>query len=138
MSESFETRSRVAGLSLSVPAALNALPVVRERLRRWLESAGATKDDVHDIVLASWEACANAVEHPMGPTAKEIALHARESDREVLVSVRDSGLWLERGPATREGRGFGILLIEALMDDVEIERNSRETVVQMRRQLGRA
>ncbi len=138
MAKSFGTRSYGGGLSLRLPAALSALPVVREQLRHWLESEGATKDEVHDIVLASWEACANAMEHPMGPTAKEISLHAKESDREVQVSVRDSGLWLERSRVAREGRGFGIRLIEALMDDVEIERNPRETVVMMRRHLGRA
>ena len=49
------------------PAERSVLAGVRQLLRRWLESRGATADEVYDIVVACQEACANAVEHAYRP-----------------------------------------------------------------------
>lgn len=110
-----------------------SLPFMRAELRSWLESTPASGDEVADIVLASWEACANALEHPIAPVAAEISIDATAVGRTVCIAVKDSGLWLERLP--RPERGLGLKLIKGLMDQVEITRNGAGTVVLMSRRL---
>ena len=110
-----------------------SLPFMRAELRGWLEGTDASGDEVADIVLASWEACANALEHPIAPVAAEISIDASAVAGTVCIAVKDSGLWLERPP--RPERGLGLKLINGLMDKVEITRNGAGTVVLMSRSL---
>ena len=49
------------------PATPEALVSIRRLLRRWLAFHGAGEEELHDIVVACQEACANAVEHAYGP-----------------------------------------------------------------------
>lgn len=122
-----------AELSIQVPDELAALPSVRSALRAWLEDVGVEGQAADDIVLASWEACANAVEHPLHPGHHEVLLDARASRSRVCVSVHDSGCW--RGPTSRPYRGLGLEIVNALMDDVSIRRARDGTVVRMCREV---
>ena len=118
--------------SLQVSADLEALPFLRSVLRNWLTAAGVRTAAADDIVLASWEACANAAEHPVGVSDGELTLAARASGDTVCISVRDQGHWRER-PEARQGRGLGLVLVRGLMDQVSIECEENATVVRMRR-----
>ena len=51
----------------------------------------------------------------------------------MVVRVRDYGSW--RAPRGQH-RGRGLKLIDALMEDVRIERGEQGTVVMMRRRIG--
>jgi anti-sigma regulatory factor (Ser/Thr protein kinase) len=120
-------------LDLQVPSELDALPSVREELRRWLERVGVSPDEAHDICLASWEACANAVEHAQHPSEPLVDVLAEGDGDEVRIRVRDYGRW--RPPRARPDRGLGLRLIEGLMDELDITPSSTGTVVRMRRRL---
>jgi serine phosphatase RsbU (regulator of sigma subunit) len=120
-------------LALELPADLGALRMMRGELRAWLERSGVSPEDIHDICVASWEACANAIEHPQHPLRDTIELVARNEAGTVAVTVRDSGRWKPK--ASREDRGLGLRLIEGLMDELTIDATSRGTRVTMRRSL---
>ena len=84
-------------------------------------------------MLATWEACANAVEHPEDPREAAFTLEAlREGDR-VRVSVRDGGRW--RPEQERAERGLGLRLMHSLMESVEVDAAPTGTVVRMERRL---
>ena len=80
------------------------LSPLRERLRSWLTDVGVQPGDREEIVLACWEAAANALEHPIleGDAAAEVQIVAVEEDGHILVSVADAGRWRLR-EAPREG-----------------------------------
>jgi len=122
-------------LSMRFAADLGALPSVRRAMRRWLESLGVVGPAADDIVLASWEACANAVEHPLDAAERDLCIDARAGSSLVCVLVRDAGSWRER--AAPPYRGLGLTLVNAVMDDVAIIHGEEGTIVRMCRCLER-
>jgi serine phosphatase RsbU (regulator of sigma subunit)/anti-sigma regulatory factor (Ser/Thr protein kinase)/CHASE1-domain containing sensor protein len=124
-------------LVLTEPAMADRLRPIRAALRTWLARAGASPDIVADVVLASGEALANAIEHAYTgqPRGGTISLEARvEAPREVVVRVSDEGAWREPTVPT-EDRGRGLTVMRAVMDDVELVPGRNGTVVTMRRSL---
>lgn len=122
-------------LLLRLPAEEASLPRLRNEVGHWLATTTpASRDEQHDILLAAWEACANAIEHPLGPLDKEIGLELGFRSGWISIAVQDSGLWLERG-ASPHKQSLGIRLIETLMDSVEVSRSGEGTVVVMRLRL---
>jgi len=121
-------------LELSLAAEVEAIPVLRRALSRWLTRSGAGRLETDEIVLACAEACANAIEHAYGPSPAGLTVSALvEPDRTVVVTVRDSGRWREpRG----DHQGRGQLLMEGLMDDMDIDRGPDGTSVRLTRALG--
>lgn len=117
------------GLRLRVPAEPAALQQVRQRLRRWLETADAPKDMREDVVVAASEAVSNSIRHAYGPSSAWVEIEAELIDGEVEVVVRDRGRW--RPPRGDGGRGID--LMQACMGSVEIEQGPEGTVVRMRR-----
>jgi anti-sigma regulatory factor (Ser/Thr protein kinase) len=122
-------------LCLSMPATGNALQTVREDMRRWLRRAGVDDRAARDVVLALWEACANAVEHPVEPRSRDLVVKADIGAAGVRVSIRDTGRW--RAPSRRVSRGLGLVMVRAVMDDVAIHRRPHGTEVTMVRSLSR-
>ena len=53
--------------SYTMPDRLDALSELRTELRAWLAGTGVDRETAEDVVLAAWEVCANAVEHPVRP-----------------------------------------------------------------------
>jgi anti-sigma regulatory factor (Ser/Thr protein kinase) len=122
-------------LNLTFPAHMEAIPVLRRVLGRWLGEAGASDPEIEDISLACAEACANAVEHAYAPGPAAIEVHAAVAlDGDAVLHVRDFGSWREpRGT----NRGRGTMLMRGLMDSVEIDAGERGTTVRLVRRLGR-
>jgi GAF domain-containing protein/anti-sigma regulatory factor (Ser/Thr protein kinase) len=122
------------GRALHVTVATRAeeLAPVRRLLRLWLADVGADDDAISAFVLASGEACSNAMEHAYGPGDQTFDVMAEASGDEAVVTVRDRGRW--RAPRG-VNRGRGLRLIEAFMDDVEVIRADDGTMVRMRRRL---
>ena len=82
-----------------------------------------------DIVLATHEAAANAIEHsddPFGPGQ----VNAWLIDGVLTVEVRDSGNWTTERPVVGD-RGRGLTLIESLVDEVRIKKNPRGTTLRL-------
>ena len=100
--------------SYTVPGQLDELPKLRAALRSWLAGVGVDPAAREDVVLAAWEVCANAVEHPTGPKEREVTVNAWASPHEVRIAVHDSGSW--RPAVRRPGRGLGLRLARAMTD----------------------
>jgi len=116
--------------SLEMAPEPGQLASMRALLRRWLHHAKADAADIAEVLMATGEAAANAIEHAGGTEELEIA--AVIADGEVDITVRDRGRWREK---TTEGRGRGLMLIRELMDRVEVTPSDAGTTVRMRRRL---
>jgi serine phosphatase RsbU (regulator of sigma subunit)/anti-sigma regulatory factor (Ser/Thr protein kinase) len=103
----------------------------REALRLWLAGASPSEMEAHDIVLAVWEACANASEH--GVSDSGFRLRAELIHGSVKVVVDDGGAWVP--PSDRSDRGRGLELMRSLMSSVEIEPGDRGTRVILEKRL---
>jgi anti-sigma regulatory factor (Ser/Thr protein kinase) len=87
-----------------------------------------------DIVLATHEAAANAIEH--AELGTEVTVRGAHDNGKLLVIVTNSGVW-KRPRSTDEMRGRGLALMQALMSEVEIQVKHRRTVLRMRKDLAR-
>ena len=93
-------------------------------------------DEIRDeVILATHEAAANAIEHAQLGT--EVTVAGVHDDDRLLVIVSNSGVW-KRPRSTDEMRGRGLALMQALMSEVEIEVSNRRTVLRMRKDLSPA
>jgi signal transduction histidine kinase/CheY-like chemotaxis protein/anti-sigma regulatory factor (Ser/Thr protein kinase) len=119
-------------LRLELPALPESLVTMRRALAAWLEAAGAGSGDVGALMLACGEAAANAVEHAYGPGDGLFELHGMREGDEIVLEVRDRGSWREqRG----EDRGRGMMLMDALLDEVEVRALPEGTTVVLRKRL---
>ncbi|HKY24491.1 MAG TPA: SpoIIE family protein phosphatase [Gaiella sp.] len=122
-------------LSLEIPAAPDSLPILRRELEQWLRAAAVSDLDARDILLATWEAGANAIEHSGAGDGAVVEVNAMLSGDRIRIGVVDRGRWKE--PELREDRGLGLRLIESLMTTVDVERGPNGTRVVMERPLTR-
>jgi serine phosphatase RsbU (regulator of sigma subunit)/anti-sigma regulatory factor (Ser/Thr protein kinase) len=111
------------------PAELSRL---RRLLMRWLRATQASAQEIYDITIACGEACANAIEHAYGARPARFEVEGRLEDGDVVLRVRDYGSWR---PPRASHRGRGLRLINALMEDVQVDRGEGGTEVRMRRRL---
>jgi anti-sigma regulatory factor (Ser/Thr protein kinase) len=133
MESEYEQTDKPVSVRMRVPADAASLRTVRERLRAWLRDARVDRRTAADVVLAVNEACANAIEHAVAPREPWIVLVAGHQGRSVVVSVGDFGGW--RNERRREGRGHGLPLMRALMDNVDVEASPRGTTVRLERRV---
>jgi len=113
-----------------IPADASRLVGVRRAVQEWASAAGIPHTLTTDIVLASYEAMANAAEHAYRNRPGTIDLLATCDDAEVLVIVRDRGDW-RPPPADPGHRGRGLLMIRS-MSHAEVEPGPDGTTVRMR------
>ena len=123
-----------------VRAEASQVTMLRQALDRWLSGLRLAEVGGQDVLLASYEALANAVEHAYtaGDGDGTVDLEAKYSpqDRCVEVVVTDHGHW--RGsatPAADSSRGHGLALIRNLASDTDLAVNPDGTQVAMRWQL---
>jgi serine/threonine-protein kinase RsbW len=100
--------------------------------RRWLEDlagqAGFTEEDIGGLKLVISEACSNIIRHAYkGEGGHEIILSARIADEKLALNIRDFGAKIDLSKYTepsldepQEG-GYGIYLMQSLMDSVEYD-----------------
>jgi anti-sigma regulatory factor (Ser/Thr protein kinase) len=125
-----------ADLKLSLRAEPQAARLLRSELRAWLRKLSATENETFDLVLASGEALANAIEHPLERRTLMILFSAEQRVGGVLMTIRDSGHW--QTDRNRPNRGSGLQLMHSLMDKVEIAKSRSGTTITLCRQLGGA
>lgn len=121
-------------LTLRLPAEARNLVQVRGALRRWLRENGVPETDVNEVLVAAGEACANVVQHAYSAQADagDLDVEARLGDGGLEVLVRDHGQWR---PAADRGGGWGLQLMEALMDGVDVEQTLGGTEVHLHRRV---
>jgi PAS domain S-box-containing protein len=109
------------------------LAAMRALLRRWLRFGDSDDTEIAEILTATGEAAANAIEHG-GSVAggPPFEVSGRLDGDEVEIVVRDSGGWRER---RRSEGGRGLVLMRALMDSVDVDSTPDGTTVRMRRRL---
>ena len=108
------------------------LASMRALLRRWLKhSTEGTETDIAEVLMATGEAAANAIEHANSGTVPFEVEGAVDAGR-VSITVRDHGHWREKNT---NGRGRGLVLMRELMDEVEVDASDDGTVVRMRRRV---
>jgi GAF domain-containing protein len=121
-----------AALDMSLPADPAVLASVRRVLRRWLSSRGAPDHVTREVTLAVGEACTNAIEHAYSPAPAKFRLQAFATNGEVTIAVSDTGQWREpRG----QHRGRGLTIIDAAMDELELNSTAHGTEIVMRKRL---
>ena len=108
----------------------SSLSQLRQTLRRWLTMAGVGSDLALEITTACSEACANAIEHAYGPGDATFSFEADRADDRVVITVRDTGRWKAAAP---RHRGFGLTVMRALMDALNVESGPAGTTVHMQR-----
>ncbi|MEP6640571.1 MAG: ATP-binding protein [Gaiellales bacterium] len=110
----------VRGFEFKLPAEPDSVVIVRRALRALLRDVHIDRERVADIVLATTEACTNAVLHAY--PGQEGVFHAGASlpPGQVVVVVRDHGAGLGR-ERRRSDLGVGLGLSAALADDLQIE-----------------
>ena len=114
------------------PAEPAALASMRTLLRRWLKHANGSEREIAEITTATGEAAANAIEHSGGSSSTPFEVAGVVEGLEVEVAVRDYGAWR---PAREDDQGRGLLLMRALMDDVEVTPSPEGTTVRLKRKL---
>ena len=125
-----------APLEMEFAADVGELASSRAALRGWLTQAGVKPDQTLDVLIATGEAVANAIEHghrhltksPEG-TAGTVTLRATALADRLHVTVVDTGCW--KTPVAAAHRGRGIALMKGLMHDVTIEPDAGGTTVRM-------
>ncbi len=75
-------------LDLRIAAEFGSMDLVRDAMRAWLRGVDLERSDVEDVVLATWEACANAIEHAIEPTERIVIVRARLEDSRLAVIGR--------------------------------------------------
>lgn len=123
-------------LHLEMPSDPNELGMMRRELGSWLREAGASSDVVEIVQMACHEACSNSIEHGYSFGEGKLDVDAKLDDRVVVLTIHDSGGWIERPDGNLPYRGNGLPLMEALMDSVElVHGNGAGTSVRMARSL---
>jgi serine/threonine-protein kinase RsbW len=118
--------------------------VVRASADEVGQAIGLTPDRIEDLKLAVSEAVNNAIEHGNGHQVSKLVEIVFMLDHEKLeVRIRDEGEGTERmdfGEQLVEEhnleagmhRGFGMYLINALVDDCEVSSSQQGTVMTLR------
>jgi anti-sigma regulatory factor (Ser/Thr protein kinase) len=118
---------REPGTARLYPSHPSIFPNLRAFLRQRATEAGLGQEATEDLVLATCEACANALRHTISP---HILLTWRARRQAVEVLIEDEGFFrtraavLETGGAS--GAGLGIPLMVALTDEFAIKQGTDE------------
>lgn len=128
-------------LSLSLDSRLESGLVAARAVGRLCGEAGFDAAATYAVELCTAEAVVNAVRHAYGERAgSPVGIAVALSDDSIVISVSDQGAGLPSGilappelapdPAifeTHEGGGWGLLLMQRLMDRVELVPSERGT-----------
>jgi len=110
---------------IELPPDVPQLASLRRSLADWLTREEVDPGASDAVILATHEAVANAVEHAH---AGVVVTGSRDEDR-LTVVVRNSGGWKKSNGD--ESRGRGLILMDALMSQVEIAARPDGSVVRM-------
>ena len=120
-------------LHFRVPAVAGRLAGLRHALAVWAARIGLSDEDSEALVLASYEAMANTVEHAYRDQTQGLLDLRGEVDDElgrVVITVTDYGRW--RPPQPSGGlRGRGLPLIQGLTSTSTITPTTAGTTVTM-------
>lgn len=110
---------------------------LRRAMRQWLANLNLGADREQDILLASYEALANAVEHAYDADDESatVDLEAtyRPDERRLEVIVTDRGRWRDAvDDVAHRSRGHGLTLIRNLSTETVVTPGVDGTLIAMR------
>jgi serine/threonine-protein kinase RsbW len=123
-------------LEFRVPAEPAGVGSIRRQVRGWLSGLEWPLDELDDLLLATNEACTNAVEHAYLPGAAGDVMvtlcvaQGGTGSRQVIVVVRDWGHW-RPVPVDPGFRGHGLTVMRGLTERTRIRRDHHGTSVTM-------
>ena len=100
-----------------------ARPEELSQIRRFVAARGwelgLAPRILDDLQIAIGEACVNVIRHT---ESSRLEISWETEDERIVVSVRDEGVFRTGSPqvVAREETGFGMALMSALMDEVEV------------------
>ena len=122
------------------------LPKTRQAVAGYLEEIVPESEDLHDVILALDEACANVVRHAFpGQSNGSYELRAEVGPDEIRVTVEDHGVGLHPSVVAQDDpadvdstSGRGLHIIRSVMTDVDVQTAGPEggTRILMRKRLG--
>ena len=114
--------------TLTVPATLEDLPRVRDWLRDVLTEWEVSHEAGADLALALTEVCTNRIEHEYhGRPGGEFRFHLAKQGVAVRIAIVDQAPSFKPGeikppePEQLAGGGYGLFLVDSLMDEVSFE-----------------
>lgn len=122
-------------LHLRLGATSNASSELRQTLRGWLESLGASDQEAFDVTLACSEAFANAVSRSAGRASSIVEIDASVDTRRVLTVIVRTHARAGSERSVEETRVF-LRLMEALMESAEARARSDGITLVLRKRLG--
>lgn len=119
-----------AALRIQTVATAGEATRMRRAFGSWLH-CDVPAELIDDLVLAAYEAVANAVEHAYGahPGGGPVTLAARRSAEGVVVTVTDEGRWRPVNPSARRGHGLSVM---RMLAEVHVASGTQGTVVRFR------
>ena len=110
----------------SYKADSNALKLIRENIKTYLESIKVNVNDISVIVIAVNEACMNVIQHANnGKYNGEISICIKPDLLNLTIDVSDNADFEEYLSTRKKARealkpgGLGLHIISEIMDDVE-------------------
>ncbi|CAN5188519.1 SpoIIE family protein phosphatase [soil metagenome] len=121
-----------APLAMNFAADARHLAASRGALRSWLAQAGVDPEQIQDVLIATGEAVANAIEHGhRGRPQGMVSLRAAAAVDRLQVTVTDTGVWKTPREIADISRGRGLALMRGLMEDFTIHSDETGTTVHM-------
>jgi anti-sigma regulatory factor (Ser/Thr protein kinase) len=120
-------------LDLRLRADLGSMTLVRDAMRTWLSGLELERSDAEDVVLATWEACANAIEHAVEPIERIVVVNAEVEDSLIRITVGDTGRWAP--PSERDDRGLGLHLMDSLVTSAVVKKSPTGTTVTLEKSI---
>jgi serine phosphatase RsbU (regulator of sigma subunit)/GAF domain-containing protein/anti-sigma regulatory factor (Ser/Thr protein kinase) len=119
-------------LDRTFPAHSDHLAAARSALREWLNRLGIAPDRAVDILVATGEAVANAIEHGHRDRLHgTVHLRASAAADRIHVTITDTGAWKAPDAEPDPVRGRGVALMRLLMDDITLETGDAGTTVHL-------
>jgi len=117
------------GFTLTVPSIPSSQPLVRQTFRTLAHRAGFPAQRTDALLVALGEAVTNAIEHAYGTSIGLIYVRGSYDKNGLTVEIEDRGQWR---PSRQGPPGYGLMLMRALVDAVDIEREPGRTIVRLR------
>ena len=122
--------TRAGNLAVRLPGKPASVPHARHLVRDLLVRTHHDPAQHPGVLLSVSEACTNAVVHGYPAGGGDVELCAEVDGTDLRVSIRDFGIG-PSSPPRRPGQGYGMLLIQAHVVDLEVRACEPGTEVTM-------
>jgi anti-sigma regulatory factor (Ser/Thr protein kinase) len=116
-------------LDLSVPADPHVLRDIRRALRGLAHNLALDQERAESLLVAVGEAVSNSMEHAYPGSRGTVFLRAHRDGPSLVVEIEDRGRW--RRPSAARRPGYGLELMRALMDSVNVDSTENGTTVRL-------